>query len=233
MNKESFKKALDLVKSNSPKRNFKQTYDLVINVKDLNLKKPEQQVDLFISLNHPRAKKAKVCALIGPELGEQAKANCDKFILYDDFPRYAGNKIELRKLAKGHKFFIAQANLMTDIAKTFGKVLGSRGKMPNPKAGCVVPPNANLKVLVERLQKIVRATIKEQLSAKFSVGSEDTPEEQVLDNITTIYTALVKALPEEENNIKNVMIKFSMGPPAVINAKGEVTFKKKEEVAKK
>jgi hypothetical protein len=122
-------------------------------------------------------------------------------------------------------------NLMADIAKTFGKVLGSRGKMPNPKAGCVVPPNANLKPVVEKLQKTVRASMKEQLSSKFTVGLEDTPEEQVLDNITTIYTAIVKAMPEEENNIKNAIIKFSMGPPAVINVKGDINFKKKEEAA--
>ncbi|MEM4263716.1 MAG: 50S ribosomal protein L1 [Candidatus Woesearchaeota archaeon] len=231
MDKENFKKALELVKNNSPKRNFKQSVDFIVNLKGLDLKKPEQQVDIFVTLNQGKGKKIKICALVGPELGTQAKAVCDKVVLHDEFPRYTGNKIELKKLAKSYNFFIAQANLMADIAKTFGKVLGSRGKMPNPKAGCVVPPNANLKPLVEKLQKTIRISAKTQLSIKCAIGLEDTPDEQLLDNMTTIYNALTHALPEEENNIKNVMIKLSMGPPAVMTVKGNINFK--GEVAKK
>jgi large subunit ribosomal protein L1 len=235
MNKENFKKAIELVKNNSPKRNFKQAYDLIINLKDLDMKKPDQQVSNWATLRYPKGKKARVCALVGPELAASAKENCDTVIMQDDFPKYAESKLATKKLAKTHDFFIAQANIMPDVAKTFGRVLGSRGKMPNPKIGCVVPPNANLKPLVEKLQKTVGLIAKTQLSIKCLIATDDMKDEEVLDNIMTVYNNLIHTLPAEERNIKNIQLKFTMGPPATITLK-EVTLKTKkaaEEAEKK
>lgn len=232
MDKEKFSKAIELVKNNSPKRKFKQTYDLIINLKDLDMKKPEQQVNNWVALRYNRGKKVRVCALIGPELAAQAKANCDTVVMSDDFPKYAENKIAVKKLAKTHDFFIAQANIMPDVAKTFGRILGSRGKMPNPKIGCVVPPNSNLKPLIEKLQKLIGLIAKTQLSIKCFIGTEDMKDEEILDNILTIYNNLSHSLPAEEKNIKNIQLKFTMGPPVTITQK-EVMIAKTAKEAKK
>ena len=232
MNKENFKKAIELVKNNSPKRNFKQAYDLIINLKDLDMKKPDQQVNNWVTLRYAKGKKVKVCALVGPELKDQAKANCDTVVMADDFPKYAEDKLAVKKLAKNHDFFIAQANIMPDVAKTFGRILGSRGKMPNPKIGCVVPPNANLKPLVEKLQKTIGLVAKTQLSIKCLIATEDMPDDQVLDNIMTVYNNLAHNLPAEERNIKNIQLKFTMGPLVTITQK-DVTIKKTAEEEKK
>ena len=118
--------------------------------------------------------------------------------------------------------------MMPEVAKTFGRILGTRGKMPNPKIGCVVPPNANLKPLVEKLQKTIGLIAKTQLSIKCLIATEDMPDDQVLDNILTVYNNLVHNLPAEERNIKNIQLKFTMGPPATITQK-EVTIKKTAE----
>ena len=50
------------------KRNFKQSIDLIITLKDLNLKKPDEQVDFFAQLHYQKGKKITTCALVGPEL---------------------------------------------------------------------------------------------------------------------------------------------------------------------
>lgn len=231
MNKENFKKAIELVKNNSPKRNFKQAYDLIVNLKDLNLKKPDQQVSNWAVLRFGKGKKSKTCALIGPELANTAKENCDTVIMHADFPKYAADKKLIKKLAKTHDFFIAQANIMPDVAKTFGRILGGRGKMPNPKIGCVVAPNANLKPLVERLQKTVGLIAKTQLSIKCLIGTQDMKDEEVLDNILTVYTTLAHNLPAEERNIKNIQLKFTMGPLVTITNK-EVTINAAKEAKK-
>lgn len=216
--KEEFIKTLQFVRANSPKRKFAQSIDLIFNLKDLDLKKPEEQLDVWVPLSHARGKAVRIAALVGPEMQEQAKASCDTVILHDEFRRYEGKKKEIRKLAKTHDFFIAQANIMPDVAKFFGRVLGPRGKMPNPKAGCVVPPNANLKLLAEKLKRTLHVVAKTQLSAKCAVGKEDMKDEQLIENIMTAYNAVVRALPQEQNNIKSVMLKLSMGPVVEVGA---------------
>src|SRR3989344_1796762 len=142
------------------KRGFSQSFDLVVSLKDLDLKKPEQQVDFYIALPNPTGKKIKIGALVAQELAEEAKNVCDTVILMDDFAKYAKNKKSVKKLANEHAYFIGQANIMPQIATSFGRVLGPKGKMPNPKAGCVVPPKAALKPLVDKLQNIVHVTAK-------------------------------------------------------------------------
>ncbi len=215
MNKKTFTEAADALKQ-LPPRKFKQTFEFVMNFRDLDLKKPEHQVEQWVQLPHDKGTPTKIGALVGPELAEQAKAACDTVIVHDNFPKYAGDKKAVKKLAAGHTYFIAQANLMADVAKTFGRYFGPRGKMPNPKAGCVVPPNANLKVLVEKLRKTVKANGKLQPSIKVVVGTQDTPSDKVADNMLAVFSSVVQKLPAETANIRSVMLKLSMSSPVRI-----------------
>ncbi|MBW2993505.1 50S ribosomal protein L1 [Candidatus Woesearchaeota archaeon] len=216
MEKQSIINAIKELKEKSQKRNFNQTYDLIITLKDMDLKKTENHVDFFQELHYPKGKKAKICALIGPEMENNAKGAVDKYILVDDFPRFAKDKTETKKLAKQFDYFIAQATIMPKVATTFGKIFGPKGKMPNPKAGCVVPPNAALKPLYEKLQKTIRLTAKTSLMVQTAVGKEDMPDEQIIDNIQTVHDALMHHLPNAEHNIKNILLKFTMGKPVLI-----------------
>ncbi|MDP2749983.1 MAG: 50S ribosomal protein L1 [Nanoarchaeota archaeon] len=215
MEKEEIKKAIDELKQKSKKRNFSQTYDMIINLKDLDFKKPEQQVDFFLQLNHGLGRKVKVCAFVGPESKENAEAACDKVILEDDFLQYKDKKL-VKKLANEFDFFIAQANLMAKVAATFGRVLGTRGKMPNPKAGCVFPPKGNLKPLYEKLQKTIKLSAKKDPIIHCKIGKEDMPDEEIIDNIILVYNQVIHHLPKEKNNMKSVYIKLTMSEPLKI-----------------
>ncbi len=214
MDKNNFIKAIQTLKA-LPKPKFKQKYDFVMNLRHLDLKKPEEQVELWVKLPFDKGKPTKIGALVGPELAEQAKANCDLVILHDNFSQYT-DKRKMRKLAREYDYFIAQANIMPDIAKTFGRIFGPRGKMPNPKAGCVVPPNANLKALTEGLRKTIKVSAKIQPSVKVMVGKEDMPDEQVAENIMAVYTSVVHKLPQEAFNIKSILLKYTMSKPVKV-----------------
>lgn len=194
------------------KRNFSQTIDFIINVKDLDLKKAENQIEAFLTLPHA-FKKRKVCALVGPESLEDAKNVCDEVILKDDFESYAKDKKLARKLVKNTDFFIAQANVMVNVASAFGKVLGPKGKMPNPKAGAVFPPKAPIKPIYDKLQKTVQLKIKTALTAQLPVGTESMKDEEIADNIMSVYEYLIRHLPNEEKNIKSILVKLTMSKP--------------------
>ena len=99
---------------------------------------------------------------------------------------------------------------MPQVAAVLGRVLGPRGRMPNPKAGCVVPPSADLAGLKERLQKTVQLKSRNSPMVQCIVGSEDMGTEQVADNVLSVYNQVSKMLPNEEQNIKTVYLKKSM-----------------------
>jgi large subunit ribosomal protein L1 len=234
MNKEQFKEAIEKVRKNSPKRKFTQSFDLVINLKDINLKDPAQQIDIFLPLHYSKGRKTKVCALGGPELAKQAKEVCDFFVHHDDFEKYSRDTKLTKKLANDYDFFVAQANVMPDVAKTFGRVFGPKGKMPNPKAGCVVPPTANLKPLYERLQNMVRIVAKTAPSVQVLVGNEEMKDAEVLDNIMTVFKQVVHSLPAEKNNIRNIYLKLTMGQSIKVGAKeGEEETEEEEKEEEK
>ncbi len=231
MEKNDFIKALKKSKDNSPKRKFKQSYDLIINLRSLDLKKTENQIDNFVQIHYDRGKKVKICALIGPELKAAAKEDCDMAIELSEFDKYAKNKKLTKKLAQNYDFFIAQANIMPKVAAAFGKVLGTKGKMPNPKAGCIVPPNANLKGVVAKLQNSVRIRVNISPLFQCRIGNEDTPEEHLIDNAFVMYNSLIHSLPGEKNNIRSIYLKLTMGPS--IKVGGTETIEEPKEKKKK
>ena len=232
MDKALISKTLKQVKADSPKKNFKQSVDLIINLKDIDFKKQDQQVSLFVTLHHETGKKSSVCAFVGPELEKNAKENCDEVILAESFPRFKDKK-ELKKLAVKHDFFIAQANIMPQVATIFGRALGPRGKMPTPKTGAVVPPNANLAPLVERLKKTLIVSTRNEPVIKCMVGKEDLDEDKIVDNILTIYNSVIQKLPSENQNVKSVMLKLTMGPAFVVGGQETTEAGKEAKVSRK
>lgn len=202
--------ALQELRKNSKKRKFSQAIDLIINLKEINLKK--DKVESFITLpNTP--KKTKIAILVTVNLKKQAEENFDLVITKEEFSKYSQDKKLIKKIAKEYKFFVSQADLMTQVAASFGKFLAPRGKMPNPKAGCVVSPiNPNLKEVSEKLRKTAKLEAKGGNMVKLIVAKEDMKDEQIIENIKSVYDHLINILPKEKNNIKNVAIKFTMSP---------------------
>ncbi|MBI3035241.1 50S ribosomal protein L1 [Candidatus Woesearchaeota archaeon] len=221
MDKEQILAALAKAKEISDKRNFTQSIDLIINLRGLDLKKQEHQIDSFITLPHSRGKKVKICALVGAELGEQAKGIFDSAILSDNFERYK-DKREIKKIANSFDLFVAQANIMPKVATVFGRVFGPRGKMPNPKSGGLVPPNANLKPVYEKLQRTIRANAKTAPLVQCGIGTEDMDSNEIAENALAVYSSLLQALPNEKHNVKSIYIKLTMGKPVKVGEKIEL-----------
>lgn len=204
----------------SKQRKFPQTLDVSINLTNLDLKKnPDSKIDLFHQLPHDTGKKPKICALVGKELSSKAKI-FDKVILSEDFDALVKNKKELKKLARKYDYFVAQANLMADIGAKFGKILAPIGKMPNPKAGCIVPPTADLEPLLKRLESTARLQTRDQPSIKTLAGTETMSDEDLTDNINSIFNTVIHELPQEKANIKSLIIKFTMSKTVEITEKG-------------
>lgn len=234
MDKTQIINAIVEARSKAQKRNFKQSVDFLIVCKEIDLKKNENQFDLFLMLPHGTGKKKSICALVAQELLETAKESCDEVIPSEEFQKYAQDKKLVRKLAKKHDFFIAQANIMPQVATAFGKVLGPKGKMPNPKAGCVIPPKTNIKPLYDKLQNTVKASLKTAPVIKCVVGLEDMDDNAIAENILFIFDNVVNRLPSGEANIKKMIIKLTMSPvvPIAVGSTEAVASSSKKKARK-
>lgn len=212
------KKSLDILKKAreaSEKKKFTQSFDLIFSLRDIDLKNSNNHVDFFTVLHYSRGKKIKTCALVGPELKDEAEKNCDMVLMADDFEKQT--KKDIKKIAGQIDFFIAQANIMPKVAQIFGPILGPKGKMPNPKAGCVVPPKASLKPLIDNLQKTIRASAKTQPVIQVPIGREDMKDEELADNLWTAYDQIIHHLPNGQHNIKDAYVKTTMGKPVKVD----------------
>ena len=210
---EGIKKA----RESSEKRKFTQMFDLIFNLKDMDLKREADKINTFLTLPHTLGKRVRIGALVGEELSTKAKSVCDAVVVQDQFKKL--DKKAIKKLAEQMDFFIGQADIMPQIAGAFGKILGPRGKIPNPKAGCIIPPTADPKAIVERLQKVVKAETKNELTIKLRVGSEKMSDDELADNILACYNGILAALPQEKNNLKSMILKLTMGKPVHIEEK--------------
>lgn len=226
MDRKEVLELIERVRKGSQKRKFSQAFDLQIRFRDIDLKKQEQKVDFFVPLPHSRGREPKICAFVDAQLVGQAKKLFENVVLGEEFEGWKDNKKGLKKLAKDYDFFVAQANLMAKLATIFGKTLGTKGKMPNPKAGCVVPGTANLEPLVSKLKKTVHVQTKNELAVKAPVGNENMKDEDVAENILAIYNQLMSSLAP--NNIKSVGLKLTMGPIFML---GKETVKEDEKKA--
>jgi len=203
---ESVLKAVGEVKA-TKKRNFLQTVDLVVNLRNLDMNKPENRIDQEVLLPSGRGKKVKIALFADGELAHQAKKVVDTVIEKDAVSDIAKDKKAGKKLARDHNFFLSQTDMMALIGKSLGPVLGPRGKMPKP-----VPPSIDIKPLVDRLQRTVRIRTKDRLTFHLPVGTEAMTDDDLAKNVSAVLNSLETKLGGSTHNIRSVLLKKSMGP---------------------
>lgn len=127
---ESLKK----LRESGKKRNFKQSIDFAMILKEVDLNSPEGKIDEFYVLPVGTTKKNKICAFVDKDMTTEARKVFDKVIPKDEFHQWAGNKKGIKSLVKQYDYFVAQGTIMTDVAATFGKVLGPKRQDAKPES---------------------------------------------------------------------------------------------------
>lgn len=198
------------VKKSSKKRNFLQSFDCVVNLKDLDLKKPEHKIDEGVVLeNCVKAKPFRITAVLEHAI-EGAEDVFDKVIYKNDLETYKGDIEKMRALSKASDKFVVQATIMPLFAQVMGRYLGPLNKMPNPRLGMVVTDNTPMKQTYDKLQKTVHMQVKKSLVLQFSFGSEKEDEDKLATSLKHALDALEHSLPMQKENIKDIGIKLSM-----------------------
>jgi len=204
MNRENILKALQEVRK-TEKRKFSQTAELIINLKNFDAKK--ESINLIVSLPH-KVKEKKICGFL------TKKTKLVDSITKPEFAFYKGK--EAKKLSEKYDTFISVGELMPAVATSFGKILGPSGKMPSPKLGLLMREDEeSIRKIIEQMNRAVKIQSK-QPSIKVVVGKEDMKDEDIAENVLSVYNAVFEVLPRKKENLRSVLIKFTMSMPAKI-----------------
>ncbi|MEM3074490.1 MAG: hypothetical protein QW727_00930 [Candidatus Pacearchaeota archaeon] len=192
--------------SKEKKRKFDQTIELIVNLKKFDLKK--NSINVFIILPH-KIKDKKICAFI------DSQSNIVDTIPKAAFQKYKDKK-DLKNLVKNYDFFIASEKNMTSVATTFGRVLGPAGKMPSPKLGIIINENDDeIKKILDKINRSIKINTKDS-SVKIPIGKYSMERQKIIDNIKSAYISILNELPNGKENVKNIMVKLTMGKPIKI-----------------
>jgi large subunit ribosomal protein L1 len=201
---EAVEKAL--AEENNKKRKFVQSVDLVVNLKDVDLKKPENRIDEEIELPKGRGKEAKIAVFASGELAFKAKNVADAVITPEQIKELAEDKKKAKKLAEEYDFFVAEAPLMPTIGRALGRVFAPRGKMPKP-----IPPDADIEAIVKKLKRSIKVRSKDRPTFHCLVGREDMPPEDIAENVEAVLQRIESKLERGRMNIRSAYIKTTMG----------------------
>ncbi|MEM5793332.1 MAG: hypothetical protein QXY45_03170 [Candidatus Aenigmatarchaeota archaeon] len=189
------------LKESSKKRNFKQRFDLVIVLKDIDLNKAENQIDELLTLPKPTGKSSIV--LFADSINNLEGV---RIISSEGIQKLAANKKEVKKLINDTTIFLAEPKLMPVVGKHLGKFLAPAGKMPKPIVG-------DLKKSIADYQNAIRIKTTKQPMIQLSIGVEDMNPADVTENINAVINFLKTKLSKGRNNISKIYLKLTMSKP--------------------
>ncbi len=207
VDREEIHRAVEEALEQDEGRNFIQSVDLAINLRDVDLANPEERVDKEILLPNGRGKDVNVGLFCTEEMATKAGDIADEVILPEEIEDLGDDDQLAKELARNMDFFLAEAPLMPEIGRTLGPVLGPRGKMPNP-----VQPGTDPSETIDNLRRTVRARSRDRRTFHLAAGTENHDTEELTTNIRRLLREITMDLDRHEHNLDSVFVKTTMGP---------------------
>jgi len=200
-------KAVSTAIEQAPERKFRESVDITINLKNIDMTQPKNRIDATILL--PESAGTKRIAVLGKgDITTQAKeAGADIIIGPEEIERLGGAPREARQVACDYDFFLAETAVMPLVGRWLGPRLGPRGKMPMP-----IPPGQDIRPIVERLRGSIRVRTKDKLTFSAKIGTTDMTPDQIAENINTVLRRVEADLEQGSQNLRSVFVKTTMGP---------------------
>jgi large subunit ribosomal protein L1 len=188
-------------------RKFVETVEIVVNLRNIDFKRPENRIDTVIALPHGLGKPRKVAIFAKGETALKAKESNVLVIPPEEIDELSKNRRQARKVAKENHFFIAEAPLMPEIGKKLGPVLAPRGKIPQP-----IPPLSDPNPVIDRLRKSIKIRTKDRSTFHAPIGSKNMSPEDIAENALEVLKIVENKYENAAQNLKSVYIKSTMGP---------------------
>lgn len=203
---------IEKIKSSSKERKFKESIELAINMKEIDLSDPKSRINEEIPLPKGRGRELKIAVIGSQEMTGKAKESADFLYGPEDLGKFADDKKAFKKLAVQIDYFVAESTLMSNIGKSLGQVLGPRGKIPKP-----LPPGQDPSNLIGNLKRTVRARSRDKKTFHVPVGTREMATADIAENINAVVKRVIGRLEKGYGNIDSIYLKTTMGKPVKLD----------------
>lgn len=191
---------------------FDETLELHVKL-GVDSRHADQQVRGVCVLPNGTGKSVKVLVIAKGAKADEAQAAGADFVGAEEYISKIQNEGWF-----GFDVMITTPDMMGLVGR-MGKVLGPKGLMPNPKSGTVTMDVA--KAIHDVKAGKVEYRVDKQSACHVIFGKKSFGKEKLLENVTTIMDALIKAKPASAKGVylKSVAIATTMGPGVKVSYK--------------
>jgi large subunit ribosomal protein L1 len=192
-------------------RKFLESVEILVSLRDVNLKDPSQRFNMETTLPHAIKKEIKITLFADGDLAVRGENEGLTVISSDKFDQLTKNPKDTKKLADEHDFFLAERQYMAKVGRFLGKILGPRGKMPKP-----VAPNVIIGDLKESYSRTIRLRLRENPCINARIGTLGNSDEELAENATSCISTLTGKLPRGTQQIRKIHVKSTMGSSIMV-----------------
>jgi len=202
----TLEEAVKLVKKNveGMQRKFDESVEIAMNL-GIDPKQSDQAVRGMVQLPHGTGKTVRVAVFAKGDKADAAKAAGADVVGAEDLAeKITGGFMDFDRV-------IATPDMMGVVGK-LGKILGTRGLMPNPKLGTVTP-NVTEAVKAAKAGSIEYRAEKGGI-VHAGVGKSSFSEKAILENVQAFVSAIAKVRPAgvKGTYINRITLSSTMGP---------------------
>ena len=206
--KETLAKAIEEAIKSSKKRRFKQSVELIVVLRDVDIRSPEGRIRETIFLPHPPRKEVKICVIADGDMALKAKeAGAYRVVSREELKLMAENRKLAKKLAQECDWVLIRTDMMGQAGRVVGPALGPRGKIPVP-----VPITADIKAIINMYRRAIFIRTKDQPQIMCRIGTEDMNPEELAENAFVVISTVASKLKNPRYNIAKIVVKTTMGP---------------------
>ncbi|MDD5162583.1 MAG: hypothetical protein PHD95_00035 [Candidatus ainarchaeum sp.] len=218
MNKNDFSVALQKMRDSSKQRKFTQSIELMINLKGLDFKKAENQLDLKVVMPFATGRtRGKVIVFAkSKSFADEIKGKADRVIMESDIQGLT--KKDVSQIIEAFDVLLAEGPVMLTIGKFLGQQLAPKNKMPRP----IQPNVSQIESALSEMSSVTKVTNKKGKPMpvmQVVIGNEKMQNEQLSANAFAIFDAVLNAVPGKTQSIKSVFLKETMGPSIKVGEK--------------
>eukprot|EP01083_Nonionella_stella_P148080 468180_1 len=192
------------------KRGFVETIEMQVTLKNYDPQREKRFSGTFKLPSLPRPN-LKCCVLGNAAHCEQADRIGVPHMSVDDLKKLNKNKKLVKKLAKKYDFFLASDNMIKQIPRLLGPGLTKAGKFPT-----LLSSSDDMQEKIDEVKSTIKFQMKKVMCLNVAIGNVDMEKKQIIVNTQLSINFLASLLKKQWQNIGQIYIKSTMGPPQQI-----------------